>query len=31
MIETLIKAEFWDNFNTDLYIKILEAKIKKGL
>jgi hypothetical protein len=31
MLETLIKAEYWDNFNTDLYLKVLEAKIKKGL
>jgi hypothetical protein len=30
MIETLIKSEFWDNFNIDLYIRILKAKINQN-
>jgi hypothetical protein len=30
MIETLIKSEFWDNFNMDLYIRILKAKINQN-
>jgi hypothetical protein len=30
MIETLIKSEFWDNFNMDLYIRVLKAKINQN-
>jgi hypothetical protein len=30
MIETLIKSEFWDNFNMDLYLRILKAKINQN-
>lgn len=30
MLETLLKAEYWDTFNVDLYIKVLEAKIKQN-
>lgn len=30
MIETLIKSEFWDNFNIDLYIRVLKAKINQN-
>ena len=29
MIETLIKAEWFDKFNTQLYIDVLLAKINK--
>ena len=30
MIETLIKSEFWDNFNMELYLRILKAKINQN-
>ena len=25
---TIIKAEWWDNFNIDLYVKYLKAKLE---
>lgn len=30
MIDILIKSEFWDNFNIDLYIRVLKAKINQN-
>lgn len=29
MEETLIKSKYWTNFNIDLYIKYLEARITR--
>ena len=30
MLETLIKSEYWDNFNLELYLQVLKAKINKS-